>query len=104
MTSLTELLTIKEASQWASKHLNKSVTSSNISYLIQYGKVKKYGENGNTAINKYDLIAYYKRFKGEKENDWKEKLGEDLNWALSFDYLKEKDTTKHIHRLHPYKK
>jgi hypothetical protein len=30
-------------------------------------------------------------------------LGDDVNWALSFDYLKEADTTKHVHRLHPYK-
>jgi hypothetical protein len=30
-------------------------------------------------------------------------LGDDLNWALSFDHLKEADTTKHVHRLHPYK-
>ncbi len=100
---MTELLTIKEASIWASEHLNKNVTTSNISYLIQYGKVKKCGNNGATAINKYDLINYYKSYNGQRETDWKEKLGEDLNWALSFDYLKEKDTTKHIHRLHPYK-
>jgi len=26
-----------------------------------------------------------------------------LNWALSFDNLREVDTTKHVHRLHPYK-
>ena len=31
------------------------------------------------------------------------KLDSDLNWALSFDHLREKDTTKHVHRLHPYK-
>ena len=30
-------------------------------------------------------------------------MGSDLNWALSFDHLREKDTTKHVHRLHPYK-
>lgn len=100
---MTELLTIKEASVWASEHLNKNVTTSNISYLIQYGKVKKCGNNGTTAINKYDLINYYKSFNGLRESDWREKLGEDLNWTLSFDNLKEKDTTKHVHRLHPYK-
>ena len=100
---MTELLSIKEASIWASNHLKKNVTTSNISYLIQYGKVKKYGDNGTTAVNKYDLIKYYKSFNGQRETNWREKLGEDLNWALSFDNLKEKDTTKHIHRLHPYK-
>jgi len=100
---MIELLSIKEASLWASNHLNRNVTTSNISYLIQYGKVKKYGDNGTTAINKYELITYYKSFNGERETDWREKLGNDLNWTLSFDNLKEKDTTKHIHRLHPYK-
>jgi len=100
---MTELLSIKEASLWASKYLKKNITTSNISYLIQYGKIKKYGNNGTTAINKYELIAYYKSFKGQRETDWREKLGNDLNWALSFDNLKEKDTTKHVHRLHPYK-
>ncbi|PIE79425.1 MAG: restriction endonuclease subunit M, partial [Candidatus Delongbacteria bacterium] len=100
---MTELLTIKEASLWASEYLSKNVTPSNIAYLIQYGKIKKYGENGNTSVSKSDLISYYESFNGKRETDWKEKLGEDLNWALSFDNLKEKDTTKHIHRLHPYK-
>jgi len=100
---MTELITIKEASLWASKHLKKNVTTSNISYLIQYGKVKKYGYNGTTAVNKFDLISYYKSYNGQRETNWREKLGKDLNWALSFDNLTEKETTKHIHRLHPYK-
>lgn len=100
---MTELLTIKEASIWASEQFKKNVTTSNISYLIQYGKVKKYGNNATTAVNKHDLIKYYKSFNGQRETDWRKKLGDDLNWALSFDYLKEKDTTKHVHRLHPYK-
>ena len=30
-------------------------------------------------------------------------MGNDLNWALSFDQFKEAETTKHVHRLHPYK-
>ena len=98
-----ELLTIKEASLWASKYLNRNVTTSNISYLIQYGKINKYGNNGNTAVSKKELIDYYNGYHGKRETEWKEKLGKDLNWALSFDYLKERDTTKHVHRLHPYK-
>jgi len=40
------LLTIKEASELASAHLGKNVTTSNIFYLIQYGRIKKIGENG----------------------------------------------------------
>jgi len=30
-------------------------------------------------------------------------LGDDLNWGLSFSEYKESETTKHVHRLHPYK-
>src|SRR3989338_9679224 len=101
---MAELLTIKEASEWATKFLNKNVTTSNISYLIQYGRVKKIGQNGTTLIDKNDLINYYKKsYTGRRELEWKELLGADLNWALSFDHLKEADTTKHVHRLHPYK-
>lgn len=98
-----EYLTIKEASIWASEHLKKDVTTSNISYLVNYGKIRKTGENGNSLIKKEDLLQYYKSFYGAREINWKEQLGNDLNWHLSFDYLKESDTTKHVHRLHPYK-
>ncbi len=38
---MLELLTIKDASQWASNHTQKNITPSNISYLINYGKIKK---------------------------------------------------------------
>jgi DNA modification methylase len=100
---MIKLLSIKEASDWASQYLNKNVTSSNISYLIQYGVVKKYFDNGRSSVNQYDLINYYDSYHGKRETEWKEKLGNDLNWHLSFDFLKEKDTTKHIHRIHPYK-
>ncbi|MBU2445723.1 MAG: site-specific DNA-methyltransferase [Bacteroidetes bacterium] len=99
----SELLSIKEASEWASSYLNKDVTTSNIAYLVNYGRIKKIGQNGNIFVNKLDLIKYYESFNGRREIEWKEKLGADLNWKLSFDNLKEADTTKHVHRLHPYK-
>jgi len=98
-----KLLTLKQASQWAVEYFNKKITESNIAYLIQYGKIKKYKENGQTSVNIEDLKKYYSSFYGKRELLWKEKLGEDLNWTLSFDNYKEKETTKHVHRLHPYK-
>jgi len=100
---MTELLSIKEASSWASKHLNKDVTPSNISYLIQYGRVPKIGENGSTYVNRFDLEKYYANNSLSKEEIWKGKFGDDLNWDLSFANYKESETTKHVHRLHPYK-
>lgn len=98
-----DLLTISDASKWATEYLKKNVTTSNISYLVQYGRIKKYGSNGSTKVSKKELIKYYDSFLGKREVNWKAELGQDINWALSFDYLKEADTTKHVHRLHPYK-
>lgn len=97
------LLSIKEASRFASEYLGKKVTTSNISYLIQYGVIKKIENNGLLQISKEELLDYYKTYNGKRQLSWKSKLGEDLNWALSFDQYKESETTKHVHRLHPYK-
>ena len=98
---MSEYLSISEASIWASDYLEKNVTTSNISYLIQYGRITKIGENGSTLIAKEELINYYKDQKKTKQESWKDELGEDLNWTLSFDQYKEYETTKHVHRLHP---
>ena len=109
MTQLTlftqnekKMLSIKEASMWASKFLNQKITISNISYLIQYGRIKNYGNNGSPLINKDELKTYYDSIK-KKEEEWKKVLGKDLNWHLSFVEYKESERTKHVHRLHPYK-
>lgn len=101
MIETGNLLTIKAASIWATEFLGKSVTPSNIAYLINYGRITKIGENGNVLVRKQDLINYYESFR--REQAWKKQLGDDLNWALSFEQYKESETTKHVHRLHPYK-
>ena len=97
------LLTIKEASMWASNHLNKNVTTSNILYLIQYGRIRKIDESGTTYVSLIELDNYYKSYNGFRETTYREKLGKHINWALSFEQYKEAETTKHVHRLHPYK-
>ena len=97
------IFSIREASEWASQYLGKTVTTSNISYLIQYGRIRNMASNGSTQILKHELIEYYKSYNGKREISWKNQLGDDLNWALSFDQYKEAETTKHVHRLHPYK-
>jgi hypothetical protein len=71
--------------------------------LIQYGRIRKFGENGEVLIDIADLENYYKSHYHTKEDRWKRRLGNDLNWALSFSEYKESETTKHVHRLHPYK-
>lgn len=103
MIGSNTLLTIKEASEWATSHIGKHVTASNISYLIQYGRVQKIEHNGITQVLMNDLMDYYKSYSGSREISFKQQLGDDLNWALSFDQYKESETTKHVHRLHPYK-
>jgi hypothetical protein len=99
----SELLTIKEASEWVSNQFNRNVTPSNISYLVNYGRIKKFADNGNTLVSKNELISYYNSYYGNRQLNWKEKLGDDIDWHLSFEQYKEADTTKHVHRLHPYK-
>ena len=39
---MNTLLTIAEASVFATQHIGKLVTESNISYLIQYGRIDKF--------------------------------------------------------------
>jgi hypothetical protein len=98
-----DMLNIQEASKLASEYLSRSVSTSNISYLIQYGRIRKFGENGSTLISKHELLQYYKSLNGDRESNWRSQLGDDLNWALSFEQYTEAETTKHVHRLHPYK-
>lgn len=94
-------LTLKQASQWASNHTNKNVTPANITYLIQYGRIESIVDNGVTLIPMQSLSDYYS--KDPRKIRWKDELGDDLNWMLSFEKVKEAETTKHVHRLHPYK-
>jgi len=62
MPESTELLNIKQASVWATEHLGKTVTPSNIAYLINYGRIAKAGNNGDVLIAKDDLFNYYKAY------------------------------------------
>lgn len=96
-----KMLSLIDASKWASDYLKRKVTVSNISYLIQYGRIKKYGSNGNPLISLDELKNYYDANNTEKL--WRERLDKDINWHLSFIEYRESERTKHVHRLHPYK-
>jgi len=98
-----ELLSLNQASKWATEYLDRPVNPSNISYLIQYAKIKKYMEKLTIKIDLKELKNYYDKSVLVTQNKWKDQLGKDLNWDLSFAHLRESDTTKHVHRLHPYK-
>ena len=87
-----EFLSIQEASVWASEQFNRRISQSNISYLIQYGQVKKYQFDGEIKIKRDELAEYYQ--KQEKlEIHLKKELGDDLNWDLSFANVKEYERT-----------
>lgn len=104
MVTKDTTLTLKEASAWATDKLGKNVTPSNIAYLVNYGRIRKVsGENGSTAVSTKELEAYYETWPNIREQRYKKRLGNGLNWRLSFEEYKEAETTKHVHRLHPYK-
>lgn len=100
---MENLLSIKEASKWVTDHYGRETSPSQISYLMQYGHLRKIGNNSNTKVPLEDLKKYYDSNVNNLEKKWKKHLGEDLNWKLSFDEYSEKERTKHVHRLHPYK-
>jgi hypothetical protein len=107
--SIKKLVALKEAAKWASSYTGHEVTSSNISYLLQYAKVHAYDSEGKlkakisgmSLISLEELKHYYDGI--NKQEYWKKVLGDTINWNLSFDDIKESVRTKHVHRLHPYK-
>ncbi len=97
----TRLVDLKEASRWASQYLQRPITPANISYLLQYGHLHKHPTPTGVRVDLEELKRYYDS--SSKEKQWKQVLGHDLNWRLSFIEYKESERTKHVHRLHPYK-
>lgn len=72
-----QLLSIAEASKWATDYIGRDVSPSNIAYLVQYGLIRKFGENASTQILQEDLKSYYKKYLTSRESYFKDKLGED---------------------------
>lgn len=99
----SEFIAINDAIFVASQIANKAVTRHNLMYLVQYGKVGAIKQNGETFLNQNELKVYYHGHASSQQMQWEQKYGDEINWHLSFSNLKESDTTKHVHRLHPYK-
>ena len=95
-------LSIDETVKYVNETFKKNVSAGNVSYLIKYGQIKRHLVNGEIHLLKDDINDYYRKGLTE-EVKWKSKIGDDLNWALSFADVKEYERTKHVHRLHPYK-
>ena len=99
-----ETMTTSEASNWATQHVGYRVTPSNVAYLVNYGLIPAASRTrGELKVNKHDLQSYYDQRNGHRERAFKQQLGQDIDWKLSFEQYKEFETTKHVHRLHPYK-
>ncbi|AAB99457.1 modification methylase, type II R/M system [Methanocaldococcus jannaschii DSM 2661] len=98
-----KLYTIKEASRILTKKFGKEIKEHNISYLVQYGRVNKYKIKNRVYVDIDEVENYYKKLFFEKRKEWEEKLGFKLDWDLAFDLLSEKERTKHVHGIHPYK-
>ncbi len=108
MSDRENLLTIKQAAKVIGR------TPDNISYLIQYKRINRYDTEGNLIkrmtkkrtnhirILREELLNYFNERYTRIELERREKLGE-YNRELAFDGLPERERTKHVHRLHPYK-
>jgi len=79
MPETKNLLTIKEASKWASHFLRRDISESNISYLVQYGKIRKHNHGSGVFVDVEDLKKYYESYHGWREINYKKRLGDDLN-------------------------
>ena len=97
-------MTTGEASAWATQHVGYRVTPSNIAYLVNYGLIPAApSTKRELRVSRDDLRNYYEQRNGHRERAFKLELGTDIDWRLSFEQYKESETTKHVHRLHPYK-
>ena len=93
----------EDAISWASKNMDRHVSLAELDRLVRAGEVNAAVDSLEPLVNITDLKTYMSSRKYRREQLYKAKLGEDLHWHLSFDQYKEAATTKHVHRLHPYK-
>ena len=96
-------MSFAQASVWASNFTGRNVTPSNIAYLVNYGLITPVEDSGSFKVSVSELEQYYQRRSRFNEDAYSRKLGDAINWHLSFEEYKEAETTKHVHRLHPYK-
>ena len=99
----SDLYSLEDAANKLTEQFKKKVRKHNISYLIQYGRIDKYEYNNQLFVNIKEVERYYNKLFFNKKKEWDTSVGHKLDWELSFDHLSEKERTKHVHRLHPYK-
>src|SRR5438552_3151136 len=98
-----EFLTLEDAAALVGK------TQSNISYLVQYDRLRRYnarGEvvsrapNGGLRVSKSELLGYVEGWNRRVRSRMDAlKIGDA---SLAFLDVPERERTRHVHRLHPY--
>lgn len=99
---MDDMLTLDEASQWSSQRYGREISRSNISYLITYGRISSVVRHGSIMVGRQELKDYYDR-EWAQQKQALQQLDRDINLRLAFAEIREKERTKHVHRLHPYK-
>ena len=97
-----EHISIAEASLWASRRYERNISRSNITYLVTYGRINSVMRNGSVMVDRAELQRYYDD-EMERLRASYAQLEADVNRRLAFTEHSEKERTKHVHRLHPYK-
>ncbi len=84
-------------------------TTSNISYLVQYRRLNRYGPDGRMLsgaasgglrVSRSELVGYFEAL-AERQEVRLRQLSIDQTELAFFD-VPERERTKHVHRLHPY--
>ena len=66
-----EWLSVSQASQWATSYLDRPIKPSNISYLLQYAKLKKHlDEEKKIKVSMTELKKYYDKNVKNKYTSW----------------------------------
>jgi hypothetical protein len=98
-----DLLTLGDAAALVGK------TTSNISYLVQYNRLRKYdasgrvvrrAPNGGLRVSRSELLDYVEGWNNRVRSRMDAlKIGDT---SIAFLDVPERERTKHVHRLHPY--
>ena len=98
-----DLLTLADAAALVGK------TPSNISYLVQYSRIRRYdargrvvsrAPNGGLRVSRRELLDYMERWNRRVRSRMEELEISDT--SIAFLEVPERERTKHVHRLHPY--
>lgn len=99
----SDMLTLEDAARLVGK------TRSNISYLVQYDRLRRYNaqgkvvaraQNGGLRVSKTELLQYVDAWNRRVKSRMEALKIADP--SLGFLAVPERERTKHVHRLHPY--